>query len=85
MNSKRKSVTITHSFAFSIFVLFLLSLYSIKATATNYYISASGNDAANGLTTSTAWQSISKLNSVFSSIPAGSTIFSTVVIRSTVL
>ena len=75
MNSKRKSVTITHSFAFSIFVLFLLSLYSIKATATNYYISASGNDAANGLTTSTAWQSISKLNSVFSSIPAGSTIF----------
>ena len=64
MNPKRKSVTLTQSFVFSIFVFFLLGLCSIKATATNYYISASGNDAANGLTTSTAWQSISKLNSV---------------------
>ncbi|MEI6753267.1 MAG: right-handed parallel beta-helix repeat-containing protein [Paludibacter sp.] len=75
MNPKRKSVKVTHSFVFSIFVLFLSGLFSIKAIATNYYISASGNDAANGLTTTTPWQSIAKLNSAFSTIPAGSTIY----------
>jgi hypothetical protein len=39
--------------------------------ATDYYVSSSGNDSANGLTSSTPWQSISKVNSVFSSLNPG--------------
>jgi hypothetical protein len=40
----------------------ILLLISLKVGATNYYISNAGSDAANGLTTSTSWQHISKVN-----------------------
>ena len=45
--------------------LFLLPfiIFSLTANATNYYISSSGNDANNGTSTSTSWQTIAKINS----------------------
>jgi parallel beta-helix repeat protein len=42
--------------------LFLLLLIGGKLFAANYYVSNTGSDAANGLTTSTPWISISKVN-----------------------
>jgi hypothetical protein len=40
-----------------------LILISVKARGTDYYVSAGGNNTNNGLSTSTAWQSIAKVNS----------------------
>src|SRR5450432_3768689 len=53
--------------------LFLLTfiILCLKANATTYYFSASGNDANNGTSTSTPWKTLSKLNSFFSSLKAG--------------
>jgi len=51
-------------------MLFLCSV-SILASATDYYISSSGNDSANGTSSSTPWRSISKVNSVFSNLRPG--------------
>lgn len=51
-------------------ILFLLICNS--AFATNYYVSNSGSDAANGITTGTAWQTIAKVNS--SSFLAGDSV-----------
>ena len=62
--------TFTHFFFFTIFSL----LITTNVVATNYYVSATGNDSADGLTISTPWQSIAKVNSSFSSFLAGSTI-----------
>jgi hypothetical protein len=42
--------------------LTILLLISLQASATNYYISNAGSDAANGLTTGTSWQTIAKVN-----------------------
>ncbi len=42
----------------------ILLLISFKANAIIYYVSNAGSDAANGLTTGTSWQTISKVNSV---------------------
>src|ERR1035437_8834850 len=46
--------------------LFLLPfiIFSLAANATNYYFSVTGNDANNGTSTSTPWQTVSKFNSV---------------------
>lgn len=44
------------------FILTILSLCAYSANATNYYVSNSGNDSNDGLTTVTAWQTISKVN-----------------------
>jgi uncharacterized repeat protein (TIGR02059 family) len=49
----------------------LLSLLSIAVRAADYYVSSSGSDSANGLSSSTPWQTISKVNSAFSSINPG--------------
>ncbi len=54
----------------NILALLFLCLCSI-VSGTNYYISSSGNDAANGLSETTSWQSISKVNSVFSTFKPG--------------
>lgn len=55
--------------------LFILLLTTtITATAKTYYVSNAGNDANNGLSTTAAWQTISKVNSSFSVIAAGDTI-----------
>src|SRR5664279_1229619 len=43
----------------------------LTANATNYYISANGNDANNGTSPGTSWQSLNKLNSFFSSLSPG--------------
>ena len=51
--------------------MMFLCLVSVIASATDYYVSSSGNDSANGLSSSTPWQSISKVNSVFSSLNPG--------------
>jgi parallel beta-helix repeat protein len=43
-------------------------------SATNYYVSATGSDKADGLSPSTPWQTISKVNSIFTYLQAGSSI-----------
>ncbi|HXS57514.1 MAG TPA: right-handed parallel beta-helix repeat-containing protein, partial [Hanamia sp.] len=43
--------------------LTILFLYSVAYGQTTYYVSNAGSDAANGLTTATAWQTIAKVNS----------------------
>jgi uncharacterized repeat protein (TIGR02059 family) len=52
-------------------LMVLVCLTSTFAYATDYYVSSSGNDSANGLSSSAPWQSISKVNSVFSSLNPG--------------
>jgi len=55
-------------------ILILLSLIcSIAVNATTYYVSATGSDAANGLTTGTAWQTLTKVNAT--TFSAGDQIF----------
>lgn len=54
--------------------LITLLLVCITASATNYYISAAGNDANNGTSQVTPWRTISKLNSSWTPINAGDSI-----------
>ena len=51
-------------------MMFLCSL-SIIASATDYFVSSSGNDSANGLSSSTPWRSIEKVNSEFTRFTPG--------------
>lgn len=48
-------------------ILTIFSLCALKANATNYYVSNAGNDANNGTSTATTWQTISKVNSTATS------------------
>ena len=48
-------------------------ILSTIATATDYYISSSGNDANNGISSSTPWKTIAKINA--SSFSPGDTLF----------
>lgn len=43
-------------------LIIIILLFSLNASATNYYISNTGSDAANGLTIGTAWRTIAKIN-----------------------
>jgi hypothetical protein len=43
-------------------LIIAVSLIMSKAGATNYYVSAKGNDSADGLTPSTSWLTIEKIN-----------------------
>jgi hypothetical protein len=52
-------------------LLFAFIILSFTANANTYYFAASGNDANNGTSASTPWKTLSKLNSVFSSLIAG--------------
>jgi uncharacterized repeat protein (TIGR02059 family) len=54
-------------------LIVLLLFFSIITSATDYYISSSGNDANNGLSSSTPWKTIAKVNA--SSFLPGDTIF----------
>lgn len=54
-------------------VLIIAILFSLNASATNYFVSNTGSNVANGLTAGTAWQTISKVNS--SSFASGDSIF----------
>jgi len=49
----------------------ILIVCSIATSATDYYVSSAGNDAANGLSESTAWKTIGKVNSAFSAFQPG--------------
>lgn len=53
-----------------VLLVFLCTL-SIAAHAADYFVSSSGSDSANGLSSTTPWQSISKINSVFSTFKPG--------------
>src|SRR5436190_14039533 len=55
------------------FLVIFLCLFGI-ASATNYYFSATGNDGAAGTSPTTAWQTISKFNSFFSSLQPGDSV-----------
>ncbi|NDP27594.1 MAG: T9SS type A sorting domain-containing protein, partial [Flavobacterium sp.] len=50
-------------------LIFLLSCTTVSAT--DYYISSSGNDANNGISISTPWKTITKVNSKFSTLNPG--------------
>ena len=52
-------------------LVFTLSIISVFASATDYYVSSTGSDSADGLSESTAWQTIAKVNSVFSVLNPG--------------
>lgn len=57
------------------YILFLSILcISGVANAKNYYISATGNDANSGTSTSSPWKTINKVNSYFASMAAGDSI-----------
>lgn len=43
-------------------ILIIIFLFTLNANATVYYVSNTGSDAADGLTTGTAWQTIAKVN-----------------------
>jgi hypothetical protein len=43
--------------------LLIFFIFGLTANATNYYVSASGNDSNNGTSTSTPWKTIAKINS----------------------
>jgi parallel beta-helix repeat protein len=43
-------------------ILTILFLFSVAYGQTNYYVSNAGNDSNDGLTTTTAWQTLSKVN-----------------------
>src|SRR5665811_728715 len=46
-------------------------ILSTIASATDYYVSSSGNDANNGISSSTPWKTIAKVNSAFSLMKPG--------------
>lgn len=56
-------------FRFSLLFLCLSSCF--HANATNYYLSSSGNDGNNGLSTASAWQSLAYLNSQIPTMQPG--------------
>ena len=49
---------------FKFFLTFIFVFVALAGSATNYYVSASGNDSNNGTSENTAWKSIAKVNSV---------------------
>jgi len=58
----------------SIAVLLLVLTIGFTANSTTYYFSTNGNDNNNGTSASTPWQTLSKFNSVFSSLSPGDSV-----------
>ena len=56
-------------------LLLSMLVFTIQASATNYYVSASGNDNNSGTSTSSPWKTLTKVNSAFSSFKAGDNIY----------
>lgn len=54
--------------------IFFILLFPLHVFATTYYISSAGNNANNGISPGTPWKTITKLNSVFSSLNPGDNI-----------
>ena len=67
MKMQRFFLSFIHFFASAIIILACSLLLTNNVTATNYYVSATGNDGADGLSKATAWQSLAKVNVSFSS------------------
>lgn len=55
-------------------LLFLILLLPLLVSGTNYYVSNTGNDSNTGTTTSAPWRTISKVNTIFSSLSPGDNI-----------
>ncbi|MES2849572.1 MAG: T9SS type A sorting domain-containing protein [Bacteroidota bacterium] len=55
-------------------IVVFLFFTTATTSAKNYYVAANGNNANNGTSSSTPWQTISKVNSAFSVIVAGDSI-----------
>ena len=55
-------------------ILILILILTIQSFGQTYYISNSGNDSNDGLSTSTAWRTTDKLHSMWSSIVAGTNV-----------
>jgi len=71
-----KKILTSYNYFFVLIIVFFIATLIItkEAGATNYYISAKGNDAANGLSPRTPWLTIAKINrSAFS--PGDSILF----------
>lgn len=49
----------------------ILLIFNTIASATDYYVSSSGNDSNNGLSTASPWRTIDKINSIFSTLNPG--------------
>jgi len=62
MKTKRYFISKAHFLIMATIFFITASMMMNKAGATNYYISAKGNDAANGLTPKTSWLTIAKIN-----------------------
>ncbi|MEO6813241.1 MAG: PA14 domain-containing protein, partial [Ginsengibacter sp.] len=54
-----------------LFLLLPFFFLGLNAHATDYYVSANGNDANNGTTASSSWRTLNKVNSFFSSLRPG--------------
>src|ERR1035437_955962 len=52
-------------------LILIFLVHNAIASATYYYISSSGNDTNNGLSSSTPWKTIAKVNSAFSNMKPG--------------
>jgi hypothetical protein len=62
MKTQRDFILRSHFFTLTIIFFIVSSMIMHKADAANYYVSAKGNDSADGLTPSTSWQTIEKIN-----------------------
>jgi hypothetical protein len=62
MNIKRSLISDNQFFAGVTLFSLVLSIFMNNARAANYYVSAKGNDAANGLTPKASWLTIEKIN-----------------------
>lgn len=49
---------------FKLFIVFLLAATSVAAQQKTYFVSPTGNDAADGLSVFTAWKTLDKINSI---------------------
>jgi len=62
MKTKKNFISKNLFFALSIIFLGTASIIVNRAGATNYYVSAKGNDVADGLSPRTSWLTIEKIN-----------------------
>ncbi|MEP7109791.1 MAG: right-handed parallel beta-helix repeat-containing protein [Ferruginibacter sp.] len=62
MKTKNSLITLSPSIALITLSFFSATMKINNAVATDYYISAKGNDAADGLTPATSWLTIEKIN-----------------------
>ncbi len=74
MNGRRTFFTRPYLFALAIYPVLLMSFATEQLFAANYYVSATGNDANNGITPASSWQTISNVNAHFNTFISGDSI-----------